>query len=208
MKLRKKEIKLVNYFNCALLILLIIVPFSILTFFLFLFIIFFLIYINLLIQPVDNNNKIEIKFNISNIDESIDTSRPLYQIKPLMTKTEYKFYKKLSILENTYIILPQLCLISIIKKNYNNKHINELFRIIDFAVFSKDYKELLLLIELNDKTHNSFKRKERDNKVNSLCKIVNVKLITFYTKYSNTQAHVVSRILREIKYNSNDNTNL
>ena len=68
----------------------------------------------------------------------------IYVLKPLMTAYEYKFYQILKTLEDEYIIVPQLNLASIVKKMNNNKYYNELFRNIDFAIFTKDYKKLLL----------------------------------------------------------------
>ena len=102
-----------------------------------------------------------------------------------MTAYEYKFYQILKTLEDEYIIVPQLNLASIVKKMNNNKYYNELFRNIDFAIFTKDYKKLLLLIEINDETHNQRKRKDRDLKVKKICNDIGVSIMTFYTKYPN-----------------------
>ena len=82
---------------------------------------------------------------------------------------EYKFYQILKELEDKYIIIPQLNLAAIVRKINNNKYYSELFRNIDFAIFSKDYKKLLLLIEINDQTHKNHKRKDRDLKVKKIC---------------------------------------
>lgn len=41
----------------------------------------------------------------------------IYVLKPLMTAYEYKFYQILKTLEDEYIIVPQLNLASIVKKN-------------------------------------------------------------------------------------------
>ena len=95
-------------------------------------------------------------------------------------------------------ILPQINLATIVKKN-NKGYLTELFRNIDFAIFSKDFSELLLLIELNDKTHATNKRKKRDLKVKKICGDCNYKLITFYTTYSNEKDYVVNRIIKEIE---------
>ena len=109
----------------------------------------------------------------------------IYVLKPLMTAYEYKFYQILKTLEDEYIIVPQLNLASIVKKMNNNKYYNELFRNIDFAIFTKDYKKLLLLIEINDETHNQRKRKDRDLKVKKICNDIGASIMTFYTKYPN-----------------------
>lgn len=127
----------------------------------------------------------------------------IYIQKPIMTEYEYRFYQILKELENKYIIVPQLNLAAVIKKANNNRYYSELFRNIDFAVFSKDYKKLLLLIEINDQTHDRYKRQDRDLKVKKICNDVNVKLISFYTKYPNEKNYVINRIEKEIDLNNN-----
>ena len=122
----------------------------------------------------------------------------IYMLKPLMTAYEYKFYQILKTLEDEYIIVPQLNLASIVKKMNNNKYYNELFRNIDFAIFTKDYKKLLLLIEINDETHNQRKRKDRDLKVKKICNDIGVSIITFYTKYPNEKKYALNRIEKEL----------
>lgn len=122
----------------------------------------------------------------------------IYVLKPLMTAYEYKFYQILKTLEDKYIIVPQLNLASIVKKMNNNKYYNELFRNIDFAIFTKDYKKLLLLIEINDETHNQRKRKDRDLKVKKICNDIGVSIMTFYTKYPNEKKYVLNRIEKEL----------
>ncbi|MBQ2946786.1 MAG: DUF2726 domain-containing protein [Bacilli bacterium] len=116
-----------------------------------------------------------------------------------MTLSELDFYNKIKILENNFKIVPQVNLGAIIKKISKNKYRSELFKNIDFAIFTKDYSKLLLLIELNDKTHNQEERKNRDQKVKMICKEAGIKLICFYTTYSNEKEYVVNRILNEIE---------
>lgn len=127
----------------------------------------------------------------------------IYIQKPIMTEYEYRFYQILKELENKYIIVPQLNLAAVIKKVNNNRYYSELFRNIDFAIFSKDYKKLLLLIEINDQTHDRYKRQDRDLKVKKICNEVSVKLISFYTKYPNEKNYVINRIEKEIDLNNN-----
>lgn len=125
----------------------------------------------------------------------------IYTKKKLMTDYEYKFYNILKELEDNYTIVPQLNLAAVVKKINNNRYYSELFRNIDFAIFTKDYQELLLLIELNDQTHNNYNRKDRDLKVKKICNDIGVKLMTFYTKYPNEKAYVINRIKNELSDN-------
>jgi len=91
---------------------------------------------------------------------------------------------------------------SVIDKISNTKYRNELFRNIDFAIFDKDYSTLLLLIEINDKTHQTRKRKERDLKVEEICSKAGIKLIKFYSNYSNEKEYVKNRIKKELNLNN------
>ena len=129
----------------------------------------------------------------------------IYTRKKLMTDYEYKFYNILKELEDNYTIVPQLNLAAVVKKINNNRYYSELFRNIDFAIFTKDYQELILLIELNDQTHNNYNRKDRDLKVKKICNDIGVKLMTFYTKYPNEKAYVINRIKNELSDNKTYN---
>lgn len=122
-----------------------------------------------------------------------------YKQKNFMTNSELDFYNKLKYFESNYRVIPQLNLASVIQKVNNNKYNSELFRNIDFAIFTKDYSKLLLLIELNDKTHETKSRKRRDAKVHNICRMANVTLITFYTKYPNDEQYVINRISKELR---------
>lgn len=136
----------------------------------------------------DNDNKIERQ-----------KEETVYKIKPIMSEYEKKFYNILKELSNEYEIIPQLNLASVVLKVNNNKYYSDLFRNIDFAIFSKDYSKLILLIEINDKTHNTTQRKSRDLKVKKICNDINVPLMTFYTSYPNEKNYVLNRIKNEIK---------
>ena len=135
------------------------------------------------------------------------TNKNNYQPKSLMTEYEQYFYKILVELEDelNIKIQPQVNLATILKKENNNKYINELFRNIDFGIFSKDYSKLLLLIEINDKTHKNTERKQRDKKVKEILDNANVKLIKFYSNYPNKKEYVKNRIKKELIMILNNN---
>lgn len=124
---------------------------------------------------------------------------PIYKEKYFMTLNEIKFYETIKELKEFYEIVPQINLATIIKRKDKHRYHNELFRNIDFAIFTKDYKKLLLLIELNDESHNKINRKDRDLKVKKICNDTQTNLITFYTKYPNEKEYVINRIKNEIQ---------
>ena len=127
-------------------------------------------------------------------------SHNIYSTKSLMTKYEKYFYNILIELkeELSIEVMPQVNLASVINKDTNNKYRNELFRNIDFGIFTKDYEKLLLLIEINDKTHSNYSRKKRDAKIDSILSNAGIKLIKFYSNYPNKKEYVKKRIKDEI----------
>ena len=121
----------------------------------------------------------------------------------LTTECENKFYKILKDnFSDKYEIHPQVPLSSVIEKQktFDNQYQNELYRIIDFGIFSKDTLKPLLLIEINDKTHKNKERIERDNKVKEICEIANIELITFWTDYPNEENYIIKRIKTILEY--------
>ena len=125
-----------------------------------------------------------------------------YETKQLMTEYEKYFYKILS--ENfsdKYLIMPQVNLASVVNKikDFPKQYQNELYRNIDFGIYDKQTLLPLLLIEINDKTHNQPNRIARDKKVKEICQIAGIKLITFYSSYENKKDYVINRIVNELK---------
>jgi len=134
------------------------------------------------------------------LGDNIKVSKKSYKIKPFMTNAEQCFYQKLLHLEEcgNFKIVPQVNLASIIKKVSKERFQTELYRNVDFAIFDKSLTTLFLLIELNDNSHNTYRRKNRDKKVKEICENANIKLITFYNKYSNKSEYIIERVLKEI----------
>lgn len=87
-------------------------------------------------------------FGLTKDEEEVKKEATIYQIKPLMNNYDYKFYEILKSLEDKYTIMPQISLASITKKINNTRYYNDLFRNIDFAIFTKDYKQRKELIEI------------------------------------------------------------
>ena len=138
------------------------------------------------------------------VNEDISTVN--YVPKRFLSNNEYNFLTKFIDLENELHvhIVPQVNLASVITKISDSRFNTELFRNIDFGIFNADYSKLLLLIELNDESHNEYHRKKRDIKVHDICNKAGIKLITFYTKYSNEKEYVKSRIIKELGVSSNN----
>lgn len=110
----------------------------------------------------------------------------------------YNIFKEIAD-KNNLEIQPQINLATIIKKKPNTKYYNDLYRNIDFGLFTKDYEDILLLIEINDKTHDKPERIERDKKVKRIIEEAGIKLIRFHTKYQNEKDYVINKVLESIK---------
>lgn len=137
--------------------------------------------------------------------KAIQTTKPqepikkTYETKPLLTTTERAFGNAIwKGLPPGYRLLPQICLASIIKKNYHNKFVNELFRIIDYVVFDEAYNTIVL-IEINDPSHHERQRIARDYKVEELSKEVNLPIIKLWTDYGINEEYIKKRLQQYCK---------
>lgn len=96
----------------------------------------------------------------------------------LLTPTELKFYKLLKTItdELSYTLFTQIALYEIVNcKNFKN--FNKIkSKSIDFVITEKNCK-IKLCIELDDKTHNTNKRIERDTFINDMFKELDIKLL-------------------------------
>lgn len=88
---------------------------------------------------------------------------PYYQKKFLMTKAEQLFFQALTkAIPEDVIVIPQVSLSSIINtkdRSFRNK-IDR--KSVDFVLFKNHYFNPLLIVELDDKTHERQDRMERD----------------------------------------------
>lgn len=121
--------------------------------------------------------------------------KTIYTKKETMTQCEKEFYRTLErYFGSDYKIREQIALNSIISKISNDRYASELNRTIDFGIFDKKTNELKLLIELNDMSHNTPERKERDRKVKDICNKAGYTLITFWTNKPNKPKYIVDTI--------------
>lgn len=135
-------------------------------------------------------------------EKPLNENQIYYSQKDLMTLTEKKFYAAIrSVLSDSYVLLPQVNLATIIQKNGDFKYQNELYRNIDFGVFDQNFN-LVVLVEINDASHNDSSRAKRDLKVKSILEEAKIPLITFHTKYGINREYISKRLseyITEIK---------
>ena len=137
----------------------------------------------------------------TNNQKIINEENSIYHKRELITKCEKEFMTRLNtIFRKKFIIQPQIPLRMIVTKENDkfNKYASELNRYIDYGIFNKSY-ELQALVELNDKSHELEERKERDLKVQNICKQAKIPLITFWTYEKITNEEIKHRIEKEIE---------
>lgn len=117
----------------------------------------------------------------------------------LISRSEYNFLLTLrQISPNKYEVLPQVALVSVIDKKTNTLYRNELFRICDYCFVDRDTFEPLLLVELNDSSHNREDRRLRDEKVAAICEDAGLPLVTFRTDGDLGYAAVKKAVMKAI----------
>lgn len=109
----------------------------------------------------------------------------LYELKnSLVTKTELKYIEAIKdMLPEKYILQPQVNLSSVVQRTDKSYYHNELYRNIDAGIFEKETYKPVVLIEINDESHNRPNRRSRDIKVKMICEEAGIPLVTFWTRY-------------------------
>lgn len=111
--------------------------------------------------------------------ESPQINNNTYEKKNFITNAERHFLELLlDEYGEDYNIQPQVCLMSIVRKK-SFGYANELYRTVDIGIFDEDYN-VVLLIEINDKSHHRTERQQRDEKVNAICNDAGIPLLTFW----------------------------
>ena len=107
---------------------------------------------------------------------------PYQKRKYFLTPTEKMFFEVLlQIINNQYFIFPQIPMSSVIEvasgyhwRTYFNKIIRKSF---DFVIFDKQNLNVLLVIELDDRSHERPDRIKRDRFVNESLKVVGLEIL-------------------------------
>ncbi len=129
----------------------------------------------------------------------------LYELKDsLITPIERKYLSAVEkILPSEYYIQPQVNLASIIERKDNSRYQNELYRNIDACIFDKKNCRPIVLIEINDESHNRPDRIERDKKVKRICEEAGIPLVVFWVKFGVNIDYIQKRILEAIEQSKN-----
>lgn len=119
----------------------------------------------------------------------------LYKLKDsLVTKTEMEYLKGIkAVLPDNCLIQAQANLASFIERTDGARFQNELYRNVDFIITDLSYRPLIV-IEINDQTHLTEDRRERDKKVAKICEEAGIPIIKLWTSYGVNQEYIKKRI--------------
>ena len=92
-----------------------------------------------------------------------------------------------------YCVFPQINLASFIVRTDDAKFCNELFRNVDFLITDGEYNPKFI-IEINDQTHLSKERRERDEKVQKICEEAGIPILKLWTSYGVNQEYIKGRV--------------
>lgn len=123
----------------------------------------------------------------------------LYKAKSsLVTKNELGYLNCIkSVLPDGYQVHVQANLASFISRTDGAKFQNELYRNVDFLITNLSYQPLIA-IEINDQTHLTQERRERDKKVLQICEEAGIPMIRLWTSYGVNPDYIQKRITETI----------
>jgi len=136
---------------------------------------------------------------------------PFRKKKYLMTQTEHKFFGVLQeIIKDKYFVVPQVALARIIevKEGQHDKYGPDSFysnfsrinkKSVDFVIFEKGYFTPLLVIELDDYTHNFYYRRQRDKFLDEALKAAGLNILHIKPEYNYDITHLEHDIFSQLK---------
>ena len=119
----------------------------------------------------------------------------LYEAKKtLLSQSEQGFFKAIiSAVPEGYCVFPQINLASFIERMDDARFRNELFRNVDFLVTDASYHPCFI-VEINDQTHLTAERRERDQKVQKICEEAGVPILKLWTSYGVNLEYIKGKI--------------
>lgn len=125
----------------------------------------------------------------------VEANSYLYNVKnTLISKSEQSFYSAIiSSVPDGYCVFPQTNLASFILRTDGARFHNELFRNVDFLITDAEFCPKFI-IEINDQTHMTSDRKERDEKVRSICEEAGMPILKLWTSYGVNPEYIKKRI--------------
>ena len=119
----------------------------------------------------------------------------LYEPRPaLVSAGEEKFWEVMkTVLPQGYCIFPQINLAAFINRTDDARFHNELFRNVDFLITDSRYRPRIV-VEINDQSHLSSDRRERDTKVRNICEEAGIPFVVFWNACGADPAYIGKRL--------------
>lgn len=132
-------------------------------------------------------------------DLEISEEKYLYELKSsLVTKKEMEYLNCIkAVLPENCLVQAQANLASFIVRTDSARFQNELYRNVDFIITDTAYRPLIV-VEINDQTHLTEERRERDRKVSNICEEAGIPIIKLWTSYGVNQEYIKKRITEAI----------
>ena len=132
-------------------------------------------------------------------DKTLENDKYLYEPKPrYISRSEQSYFAAVkAALPEGYSIFPQANLASFIDKTDGSRYHNELFRNVDFLVTDLDYKPIFV-VEVNDQTHMTAARKERDERVDKICQEAGIPIVKLWTSYGVNNEYIKKRVTQTL----------
>jgi len=130
---------------------------------------------------------------------------PYEQKSEYLTKAELVFLKVLrQAINGSYEIVTQVPLGSIVRVKSNSKNYYKYYnqidrKILDFVLFDKSNFKPLLVIELDDSSHNLPDRKNRDKFVDKVLGVVKIPILHLPTRYSYNTSELIDNIKQNMQ---------
>lgn len=124
-----------------------------------------------------------------------DDKKFLYELKSsLVTRNEMEYLNCIkAILPENCLIQAQANLASFIERTDGARFQNELYRNVDFIITDLSYRPLMV-VEINDQTHLTGDRRERDKKVSNICEEAGIPIVKLWTSYGVNQEYIKKRV--------------
>ncbi len=124
----------------------------------------------------------------------------LYKLrKRLISANEQNYFTAIqAALPPEYHVYPQINLAAVIERTDHARFCNELFRNVDFMVTDGNYTPKIA-VEINDQTHQSADRRERDKKVRQICEEAGLPLVTLWTSYGVQPDYIQKRLTEALE---------
>ncbi len=117
----------------------------------------------------------------------------------IMTEAELKFFRRLqTVAAGKYLVFPQIHLSALLKNETKGRHYKAAFQRInrtsvDYILVDSNSLQVAYAVELDDKTHDTEKRKLRDQGVERMLSDAQIRLVRFRNVNQMTDSQIIDK---------------